>query len=100
MSTYVQKNNSGSLFKNDRKENDLQPSMKGSAKVNGQEFWVSAWTNTSQKGDKYISFRLEPKEEIPVNTDPQAQYRRAPAQPAAAPAQAAPVAPQDDEIPF
>lgn len=102
MSTYVQKDNSGSLFKNDRKENDLQPSMKGSAKVNGQEFWVSAWTNTSQKGDKYISFKLEPKEEIPVNTDPQAQYRSAPGQAAPAPAQAAPapVAAQDDEIPF
>ncbi len=99
MSTYVQPDNSGSLFKNDKKENDRQPSMKGSAKVNGQEFWVSAWTNTSQKGDKYISFKLEPKEEIPVNTDPQAQYRRAPAQ-AAPQAAPAPVAAQDDEIPF
>lgn len=99
MSTYVQKDNSGSLFKNDRKENDLQPSMKGSAKVNGQEFWVSAWTNTSQKGDKYISFRLEPKEEIQESTDPQAQYRPA-AKAAPAPQPAAPVAAQDDDIPF
>lgn len=100
MSTYVQKNNSGSLFKNDRKENDLQPSMKGSAKVNGQEFWVSAWTNTSQKGDKYISFKLEPKEEIPVNTDPQAQYRSAPTQAAPVTPAPAPDAPKDDDIPF
>jgi len=98
MSTYVQPDNSGSLFKNDKKENDRQPSMRGSAKVNGQEFWVSAWTNTSQKGDKYISFKLEPKEEIRETTDPQAQYRPAPK--AAAPQPAAAPAAQDDEIPF
>jgi len=98
MSTYVQQDNSGSLFKNDKKENDRQPSMRGSAKVNGQEFWVSAWTNTSQKGDKYISFKLEPKEEIQETTDPQAQYR--PAAKAAPQAAPAPVAAQDDEIPF
>jgi hypothetical protein len=100
MSTYVQPDNSGSLFKNDKKENDRQPSMRGSAKVNGQEFWVSAWTNTSQKGDKYISFKLEPKEEIQETTDPQAQYRSAPGQAASAPASAPAPAPQDDDIPF
>jgi len=98
MSTYVQPDNSGSLFKNDKKENDRQPSMRGSAKVNGQEFWVSAWTNTSQKGDKYISFKLEPKEEIQETTDPQAQYRPAPK--AAAPQPTAAPAAQDDDIPF
>jgi uncharacterized protein (DUF736 family) len=112
MSTYVQPDNSGSLFKNDKKENDRQPSMKGSAKVNGQEFWVSAWTNTSQKGDKYISFKLEPKDatlfalaqkqnaaDIASReaNDPQEHSASKAAQTAHAPA---PAASQDDEIPF
>lgn len=90
--------NSGALFKNDKREHDKQPTMKGSINVEGKDFWVSAWTNTSQKGDKYISLRLTPKEEIQETTDPQAQYRPAAKSPAPQPA-AAPAA-QDDEIPF
>ena len=90
--------NRGALFKNDKREHDKQPTMKGSINVAGVEYWLSAWTNVSQKGDKYISLSVTPKEEIPVATDPQAQYRPAPKaadpQPAAAPAA------QDDDIPF
>lgn len=91
--------NRGALFKNDKREHDKQPTMKGSINVAGVEYWLSAWTNVSQKGDKYISLSVTPKEEIPVATDAQAQYRPAPKQaPAAQPAPA--TAQDDDEIPF
>jgi hypothetical protein len=39
---YEQKDNSGSLFRNDKRETDSQPHAKGSALIEGVEFWVSA----------------------------------------------------------
>jgi hypothetical protein len=50
------KDNSGALFKNDRRETDNHPHMKGKALVNGRWHWVSAWTKTPQAGgDRYQS---------------------------------------------
>jgi len=50
--------NSGSLFKNDRKTKEVHPDVTGSATISGQEFYVSGWRKTGQKGDFYsLSFR-------------------------------------------
>lgn len=50
--------NSGSLFKNDRKTKEAHPDVTGSATISGQEFYVSGWRKTGQKGDFYsLSFR-------------------------------------------
>jgi uncharacterized protein (DUF736 family) len=69
--------NSGSLFKNDRKEKDSHPDYKGEAMVNGQLMWMSAWIKTSAKGKKFMSFSFQPKEQqAPVQ---QAPARQAPA---------------------
>ena len=37
------KDNSGVLFKNDKKESGNQPDYKGNITVNGVEYWLSAW---------------------------------------------------------
>lgn len=61
----------GSLFKNDKKTTDSHPDYKGSAQVNGEEFWLSAWINTSKDGaKKYMKLKFEPKQaqESPANT--------------------------------
>lgn len=62
---YEMKNNSGSLFKNDKKETETHPDYKGSAKINGEEYWVSAWNNKSKDGVPYLSFNLKIKDVQP-----------------------------------
>lgn len=68
MSDYQQKDNTGSLFINDKREKETQPNAKGSALIDGVEYWVSAWTNTSSKGTKYQSIKFERKSEKFDNT--------------------------------
>lgn len=59
---YEQRDNTGSLFKNDRKETDSHPDYKGSALLNGVEHWVDAWINQARDGSKYMSLKFKPKE--------------------------------------
>lgn len=60
---YEQKPNTGSLFKNDRKETDSHPDYKGSALVDGLgECWLDAWINTAKDGTKYMSLKIKPKD--------------------------------------
>lgn len=52
---------SGALFKNGRKEKDTHPDMTGSAMINGVEYWVSAWKKDGNKGP-YVSLAFKVKE--------------------------------------
>ena len=63
MSTYEQKDNSGAMFVNDKKESETHPDRKGSALIDGKEYWVSGWVNTSAKGTKYMSLKFSAKDE-------------------------------------
>lgn len=79
---YEQKDNSGSLFKNDKREKDSHPHATGSCMIDGVEYWVSAWTKEGQKG-RWQSLSFKRKEK--------AYERRA----------STPIAQElDDEIPF
>lgn len=58
------KENSGVLFKNDRREKETHPQLKGSINVEGRDYWLSAWTKKNDDGSfKLISLSLQPKEE-------------------------------------
>jgi len=62
--TFTHKNNSGSLFKNNRKEKDTHPDYRGEINVEGKVYWLNAWLNEAQStGQKYLSIRVNPKEE-------------------------------------
>lgn len=59
---YEQKPDTGSLFKNERREKDTHPNATGSALIDGVEYWVSAWTKEGKKG-KFQSLAFRRKEE-------------------------------------
>ena len=60
---YDHQDDSGSLFKNDRKKSPKHPDYTGSAKVDGTEFWLSAWLKGGTNGKpKFMSLAFTPKE--------------------------------------
>ena len=93
---YEQKDNSGTMFVNDKKEKDNHPDRKGSAVIDGTEYWVSGWLKTSKDGKPYLSLAFKPKDEA---AKPAAQDDGLGDDP---PAKSAPKkpAPIDDDIPF
>jgi len=71
-----QRDNSGVLFKEREKKNPNSPDYKGNIRVDGQEFWLSAWIKEGKNG-KFMGLALSPKEEqaqAPVKAKPKADF--------------------------
>jgi hypothetical protein len=65
---FEQRDNSGSLFKNDRKQTDRHPDYRGTVMVAGVEYWISSWIKQGKNG-KFMSLSFQEKEDNgPVNT--------------------------------
>lgn len=62
MADFVQKELTGSMFKNQKKLTDQHPNMTGSALIDGVEYWLSAWTKTDKNGNKWQSMSFTKKE--------------------------------------
>lgn len=75
---FEQKDNTFTLFKNDKGENPKRPDYTGKALVNGVEVRLSAWIREGKSG-KFMSGTIEPPREQ---------------------AKPAPVADLDDDLPF
>jgi len=89
---YEQKDMTGSLFKNNRKERDTQPAYTGSVTLNGEQYWLSAWLKKDKHSETYMSLALKPKEER--------REEPAPRQQSASNGRAPSPSPIDDDIPF
>lgn len=76
---FEQRQNSGSIFKNDRKEKDTHPDGKGSALIDGVEYWVSSWNKVGANGVQFRSLSFQRKEQAPVQQARPAQ-KQAPIQ--------------------
>lgn len=55
-----QRDFSGILFKNDRKQQDNHADYRGTCTVNGIEYYMNAWLKDGAKG-KFMSFSFKPK---------------------------------------
>lgn len=60
---YEQKDNSGSLFVNERKTQPNHPDRSGSVLINGIEYWASGWIKEGKNGKApWLSMSFTPKE--------------------------------------
>ena len=54
--------NRGSLFKNERKEQDSHSDYNGSINIEGVEYYLNAWVKESKKdGKKFFSLSVKPR---------------------------------------
>jgi len=60
---YEIKELTGSLFDNNRKEKDTHPNKTGSCKIDGKEYWISAWVKFDEQGRERFSLAFKLKEE-------------------------------------
>lgn len=62
---YSLKDGQGSLFKNSHKEKDSHPDMRGDCMLDGVVYEISGWSKVTQKGDRFLSLSIKPKQERP-----------------------------------
>jgi uncharacterized protein (DUF736 family) len=62
---FESKDGSGALFKNEDKDTEQHPDYRGNIKIQGQEYWLSAWIKESKAGRKYMSLSAQPKNPPP-----------------------------------
>lgn len=56
---YELKNNTFSLFENDKKGNDKAPDFRGKGMVDGKEVRIAVWKRKSASGIEYLSGTIE-----------------------------------------
>ena len=55
------RDNSGVLFKSDKRDNERAPHYKGNITVDGKDYWLSAWIKDGKSG-KFMGLAVSPKE--------------------------------------
>jgi len=61
------KTNKGIVSKNERKEKDTHPDIKGSINVDGVEYWLDGWMKEKNDGSgKFYSLSVKRKDAAPA----------------------------------
>lgn len=55
---YELKDDNGNLFVNKKKKSENSPDWSGKMRLNGQEFYLSAWEKKTKSGDVFYSVKL------------------------------------------
>jgi hypothetical protein len=58
---FEHRDNTGSLFRNDKKTADTHPEYAGTIKVAGVEYWLNGWLKEGARG-KFFSLSVKPKQ--------------------------------------
>jgi hypothetical protein len=77
---YEQRDNSGTIFVNDRKEKDTHPDRSGTAMIDGVMYYVSGWLKQGSKGP-FLSLAFKRKEDQPAQQSLGSKGRSAPTRP-------------------
>ena len=67
-----QRDLSGILFKNQRKEKETHADYQGSCMINGEEFYMNAWLKDGKNG-KFMSFAFKSKGDKPKEAPKKAE---------------------------
>jgi len=59
---FEQKDNSGAVFVNVRKEQDSHPDRTGTAMIDGVDFFVNGWLRKSKSGQPYLALSFKRKD--------------------------------------
>lgn len=59
---YEQRDNSGSLFVNNRKEKETHPDRTGKAMIGGVMYYVNGWLKKTGEGETWLSLSFKPIE--------------------------------------
>lgn len=60
--SYEHKENSGSLFRNTKREKESQPNARGEAMIGGVLYEVAAWTKKDKNGNPWQSLSFKVKQ--------------------------------------
>jgi hypothetical protein len=60
---YTPKDNTGSLWTNDRKTSENHPDRTGTIIVDGVEYYLNGWLKKTKDGKPYLSLSVKPKHE-------------------------------------
>lgn len=63
-----QKNNSGSLYRNNKKEKEIQPDYTGTVTVDAKRYKIAGWLNKSKSGGNYLRLLFSELKEQDINT--------------------------------
>lgn len=70
--TFEAKNNSGVLFRNDKREKETHPNARGTALIDGVAYEISCWTKEGRNG-KFQSLSFKRKD-APADNRPARSY--------------------------